>query len=213
MIKTSDTGDNQRHLVLNKQKVSTDLADYATPEVYPVEMVDIDDVEILTGMKPGSINFLIEEKYYHQSFIVSLFQPDIIQMRPGETEYLGAKAEHNLDTAIIEVPLGKVGMNYKATSSLYSLRNLSETFWPSKGRYYTRWSILSYMKNWIPKKNFESSSISFIANSPKQSLRKISLHLTLISSSRGSVRICSIRDLLTNSSSTYSYKTKRGAKT
>ena len=33
-------------------------------------------------------------------------------MRPGETEYLGAKAEHNLDTAIIEVPLGKVGMNY-----------------------------------------------------------------------------------------------------
>ena len=113
MIKTSiDTGGNQRHLVLNKQKVSTDLADYATPEVYPVEMVDIDDVETLTGMKPGSINFLIEEKYYHQSFIVSLFQPDIIQMRPGETEYLGAKAEHNLDTAIIEVPLGKVGMNY-----------------------------------------------------------------------------------------------------
>lgn len=113
MIKTSiDTGDNQRHLVLNKQKVSTELADYATPEIYPGEMIDIDDVETLIGMKPGSINFLIEEKYYHQSFIVSLFQPDIIQMRPGETEYLGAKAEHNLDTAIIEVPLGKVGMNY-----------------------------------------------------------------------------------------------------
>jgi hypothetical protein len=56
-------------------------------------------------MKPGSINFLMEEKSYHQSFIVSLFQPDVIQMRPGETEYLGTKAEHNLDTAIIEVPL------------------------------------------------------------------------------------------------------------
>ncbi len=113
MIKTSlDTGDNQRHLVLNKQKVSIELADYATPEVHPVEMVDIDDAETLTGMKPGSINFLIEEKYYDQSFIVSLFQPDMIQMRPGETEYLGAKAEDHLDTAIIEVPLGKVGMNY-----------------------------------------------------------------------------------------------------
>ncbi|MGH9754837.1 MAG: hypothetical protein ACREA2_18830, partial [Blastocatellia bacterium] len=117
MIKTSTNSTDERpHLVLNKQKVSMELADYAKIGAdrveMPLEMVNMNEVEILTGMKPGGINFLLEEKHCHHGFLVCLFQPDIMRMRPGETEYLGSKIEHNLDTAIVEVPIGRAGMNW-----------------------------------------------------------------------------------------------------
>jgi hypothetical protein len=120
MIKTSETnGLMPAHLVLNKQKVSAELADYATTEAHPIEMVAVDELQDLTGMEPGNINFLLKERYYNQSFIVSLFQPEIIHTRPGETEYLSAKIEHNLDTAIIEVPLGVTGHSVMLDGSTF----------------------------------------------------------------------------------------------
>jgi hypothetical protein len=120
MIKTSENGNGSPvHLVLNKQKVSAELADYATAAASPVEMIAVGELERLTGMKPGGVNFLLKERDYNRSFMVSLLQPEMIHMRPGETEYLSAKIEHNLDTAIIEVPLGEAGHSVMLDGSTF----------------------------------------------------------------------------------------------
>jgi hypothetical protein len=113
MIKTSDAADGEStHLVLNKQTVSRELADFAGTDADALDMAAVDEAQAVTGMKPGAINFLLSQAHYHRSFVVSLFQAEMIHMRPGETEYLGGKIEHNLDTAILEVPLGEAGMHH-----------------------------------------------------------------------------------------------------